>query len=171
MVPLDSGHRYGRPAHSHCIPLELSPTSTARIKSIRLDIGLYGHGREYPLHFVDFGGSHPLLARPQYDDVAAAARCLLWLAGDYRRAWLEGAGDRLQGPVPAGTGFQNERCGSDLFDFRWQGKRVRADWHVRNGGNTRDPAHCLRIYYCWHQGEGRRVLVGEMPSHVRSRMS
>lgn len=111
------------------------------------------------------------IKKAQYDDVAAAARCMLWLAGDYRRARLEGAGDGLQGPVPAGTGFQNERCGGDSFDFRWQGKRVRADWHVRNGGNTRDPARCLRIYYCWHQDEGGRVLVGDMPAHVRSRMS
>ena len=111
------------------------------------------------------------IKKAQYDDVAAAARCLLWLAGDYRRARLEGAGDGLQGPVPVGTGFQNERCGGDSFDFRWQGKRVRADWHVRNGGNTRDPSRCLRIYYCWHQDEGGRVLVGDMPSHVRSRMS
>ncbi len=111
------------------------------------------------------------IKKAQYDDVAAAARCMLWLAGDYRRARLEGAGDGLQGPVPAGTGFQNERCGGDSFDFRWQGRRVRADWHVRNGGNTRDPVRCLRIYYCWHQDEGGRVLVGDMPAHVRSRMS
>ena len=98
------------------------------------------------------------IKKAQYDDVAAAARCMLWLAGDYRRARLEGAGDGLQGPVPAGTGFQNERCGGDSFDFRWQGRRVRADWHVRNGGNTRDPGRCLRIYYCWYQDEGGGCL-------------
>ena len=75
-------------------------------------------------------------------------------------------------PSPAGAGFRNERCGGDSFDFLWQGKRVRADWHVKNGGNTRDPSRCLRIYYCWHEnGEGGQVLVGDMPAHVRSRVS
>ena len=107
-----------------------------------------------------------------YEDVGAAARCLLWLGGDYRRSRLEGAGDGVQGPVPVGSGFRNERCGGDSFDFAWQGKRIQADWHVKSGGNSRNPERCLRIYYCWHEDrEGALVVVGDMPGHVRSRMT
>ena len=118
------------------------------------------------------GRARSSIKKAQYEDVGAAAQCLLWLASAYRRSRLEGAGEGVQGPVPAGAGFRNERCGGDSFDFQWRGKRVRADWHVKNGGNTRDPSRCLRIYYCWHEnGEGGQVLVGDMPAHVRSRVS
>ena len=118
------------------------------------------------------GRARTSVKKALYEDVGAAARCLLWLAGDYRRSRLEGSGDGVQGPVPVGSGFRNERCGGDSFDFGWQGKRVRADWHVKSGGNSRDPARCLRIYYCWHEDrEGGLVVVGDMPAHVRSRVT
>jgi len=118
------------------------------------------------------GRARTSVKKALYEDVGAAARCLLWLAGDYRRSRLEGSGDGVQGPVPVGSGFRNERCGGDSFDFAWQGKRIRADWHVKSGGNSRNPERCLRIYYCWHEdGEGGLVVVGDMPGHVRSRMT
>ena len=110
------------------------------------------------------------IKKARYEDVGLAAQCLAWLAGSYRRARLEGSGSGLQGPVPAGTGVRNDRCGGDSFEFDWQGKRLRADWHIKSGGNTRDPARCLRIYYCWHEdGGGGQVVVADMPAHVRSR--
>ena len=118
------------------------------------------------------GRARTSVKKALYEDVAAAARCLLWLAGDYRRSRLEGSGDGVQGPVPVGSGFRNERCGGDSFDFVWQGKRIWADWHVKSGGNSRNPERCLRIYYSWHEdGEGGLVVVGDMPGHVRSRMT
>ncbi len=110
------------------------------------------------------------IKKARYEDVELAAHCLAWLAGDYRRARLEGAGNSLQGPVPAGSGVRNDRCGGDSFEFDWQGKRLQADWHIKSGGNTRDPARCLRIYYCWHEDDrGGQVVVADMPAHVRSR--
>ena len=112
------------------------------------------------------------IKKARYEDVELAAQCLAWLGGDYRRARLEGRGNSLQGPVPAGSGVRNDRSGGDSFEFDWQGKRLRADWHIKNGGNTRDPARCLRIYYCWHEdGDGGQVVVGDMPAHVRSRVT
>ena len=112
------------------------------------------------------------IKKVRYEDVKLAAQCLAWLGGDYRRARLEGRGNSLQGPVPAGSGVRNDRSGGDSFEFDWQGKRLRADWHIKNGGNTRDPARCLRIYYCWHEdGDGGQVVVGDMPAHVRSRVT
>ena len=112
------------------------------------------------------------IKKAQYEDVGVAAKCLLWLANEYRRSRLEGSGNGLQGPVPAGSGVRNDRCGGDSFEFDWHGKRLRADWHIKSGGNTRDPARCLRIYYCWHEdGDGGQVVVGDMPAHVRSRVT
>ena len=107
-----------------------------------------------------------------YEDVELAAQCLAWLAGDYRRARLQGSGNSLQGPVPVGSAVHNDRSGGDSFEFDWRGKRLQADWHIKSGGNTRDPARCLRIYYCWREdGDGGQVVVGDMPAHVRSRMT
>ncbi len=112
------------------------------------------------------------IKKAQYEDVGVAAKCLLWLADEYRHSRLEGSGNGLQGPVPAGSEVRNDRCGGDSFEFDWQGKRLRADWHIKSGGNTRDPARCLRIYYCWHEnGDGGQVVVGDMPAHVRSRVT
>ena len=103
------------------------------------------------------------IKKTQYEDVETAAKCLLWLAGDYRRARLDGAGDHLRGPIE--SGLWNDRCGGDSFPFDWNGRRVEVEWHVKNGGNTTDPARCLRIYYFWDEA-GRQVVVASMPDHV-----
>ena len=103
------------------------------------------------------------IKKTQYEDVETAAKCLLWLAGDYRRARLDGAGDDLRGPIE--SGLWNDRCGGDSFPFDWNGRRVEVEWHVKNGGNTTDPARCLRIYYFWDEPAGR-VVVASMPDHI-----
>ncbi len=103
------------------------------------------------------------IKKTRYEDFGTAAKCLLWLAGDYRRARLEGAGDDLRGPI--GSGLWNDRCGGDSFPFDWSGKRVEVEWHVKNGGNTTDPARCLRIYYFWDEADSR-VVVASMPDHI-----
>lgn len=103
------------------------------------------------------------IKKTQYEGVETAAKCLLWLAGDYRRARLEGRGDDLRGPIE--SGLWNDRCGGDAFQFDWKDKRVKVDWHVKNGGNTADPARCLRIYYFWDEA-ARRVVVAHMPDHI-----
>ena len=102
---------------------------------------------------------------PKFDDPEAAARCLLWLANDYREARLEGVGDDLRKSI--GNGIRNDRCGDDSFPFKWQGRWVDVGWHVKNGGNTRDPKRCLRIYYFWDT-ENREVIVASMPDHIRT---
>lgn len=38
------------------------------------------------------------IKKARYEDVGLAAQCLVWLAGAYRRARLEGTGNSLQGP-------------------------------------------------------------------------
>lgn len=100
---------------------------------------------------------------PQFEDVGAAARSLVWLAGPYRDGRINGSsGDFVDFPIE--EGIRNSACGGDEFDFMWQGRRYTADWHIKNGGNTRDPRLCLRIYYFW-DAESHQVVVADMPAH------
>lgn len=99
---------------------------------------------------------------PLFEDAGTAARCLRWLANDYRQGRLEGHSD-LRNSMEGG--LKNEPCGADQFKFDWQGKQVDVAWHIKNGGNTRDPARCLRIYYFWDEGS-QRVVIASMPAHI-----
>lgn len=65
------------------------------------------------------------------------------------------------------SGIRNEPCGADAFCIDWQGERREVKWHIKNGGNTRDPARCLRIYYFWDEA-GRQVVIASMPAHIRT---
>lgn len=103
---------------------------------------------------------------PEYRDVEQVARCLLWLANDCLTARVEGASGSIREAVVE-DGVRNSPCGSDTFDFDWQGRRLSADWHIKNGGNTRDPARCLRIYYCFDE-QAQQIIVSDMPAHRRT---
>ena len=49
-------------------------------------------------------------------------------------------------------GFHNEPCGDADLPFspmKWNGRNINVEWHIKNGGNTRDRTRCLRIYYFW----------------------
>ena len=102
---------------------------------------------------------------PQFKDAEAAARCLLWLANEYRERRLNGGDGDLRTRIE--SGIQNDRCGADAFQIDWQGRRANVDWHVKNGGNTRDPARCLRIYYFWDDAS-QQVVIASMPAHLRT---
>lgn len=100
-----------------------------------------------------------------FNDPQTAARCLLWLANEYRDSRMNGAAGDLRKPIA--DGIHNERCGADSFDFAWNGRQVPVEWHIKNGGNTRDPRRCLRIYYFWDE-ESQVVVIATMPAHVRT---
>lgn len=100
-----------------------------------------------------------------FDDPHLAARCLLWLANEYRDSRIYGASGDLRKPVE--EGIHNERCGADSFEFLWDDRRVPVEWHLKNGGNTREPRRCLRIYYFWDE-ESQMVVVATMPAHIRT---
>jgi len=100
-----------------------------------------------------------------FDDPQAAARCLLWLANEYRDSRINGSSGDLRKPID--EGIHNERCGADSFDFDWGSHRVLVEWHIKNGGNTRDPRRCLRIYYFWDE-ESQLVVIATMPAHIRT---
>lgn len=100
-----------------------------------------------------------------FQEPATAARCLLWLADKCRDRRIHGGGSLDDAPVA--EGLWNSPCGADSFSFDFQGHRLEADWHVKNGGNTRDPARCLRIYYGWDPAT-QQIVVAEMPAHRRT---
>jgi hypothetical protein len=82
---------------------------------------------------------------PEFEEFQTAARCLLWLANEYYDRRVGCTGGSLRDEA-IGDGIRNAHCGGDQFDLDWQGQRYTADWHIKNGGNTRDPRRCLRIY-------------------------
>lgn len=100
-----------------------------------------------------------------FDDPSLAARCLLWLANEYRDSRINGSTGDLRKPLE--EGIRNDRCGADSFEFGWNGKNVLVEWHIKNGGNTRDPVRCLRIYYFWDE-EMQSVTIVSMPGHIRT---
>ena len=106
-----------------------------------------------------------------YEDVGLVARCLLWLADEYREARIGGNNPNLMGRIDAiDEGVFNRPCGGDSFDCVWNGRSWRVDWHIKSGANTRDPRRCLRIYYFWDD-ESRKVVIASMPAHRRSALS
>ncbi len=109
-------------------------------------------------------GAKNELKKARYADVETVAQVIEWLGGEYRDGRIHGQGDDLRVPLP---GLHNRRCGADSFEFLWGGRKRRVEWHVKNGGNTRDPARCLRIYYWWDD-KRREVVIASMPGHRRS---
>jgi hypothetical protein len=109
------------------------------------------------------------IRKAEFKDASQAARCLLWLANDLRQSKLDGAGGTLADRVIE-PGVRNAHCGSDAFEIEWQGKTRLVEWHIKNGGNTRDPGRCLRIYYFWDD-PSQQAVIAFMPAHRRTEAS
>lgn len=110
-----------------------------------------------------------MVKEPEFEDARMAATCLAWLANEARQS-LIGKSDLLLSDAPVADGVKNAHCGGDEFDLQWQGRRFTADWHVKNGGNTRDPKRCLRIYWFWDDNT-QQVVLADMPAHRRTAIS
>lgn len=110
--------------------------------------------------------AHRGARNPVFTDVETAARCLLWLASECRDQRING-GDGSINNLTIMDGIQNASCGADTYEFDWNGRRFSADWHIKNGGNTRDPTRCLRIYYCFDP-QTLQIVVSDMPAHRRT---
>ncbi len=99
-----------------------------------------------------------------FADIAQAARCVMWLGNFYRDTRLNGAGVTLR-DYPVEPGIWNSPCGADEFAVEWRGRSRVADWHIKTGGNKRDPIRALRIYYFWDAASSQ-VVVASMPGHA-----
>lgn len=103
--------------------------------------------------------------RPQYQDPELTARAVAWLAEECRNRRMSGGGELAN--IPIGYGLENAPCGTDSFTVIYQTRRIEIDWHVKNGGNTRSPERCLRIYYGWDD-VSEQIIVADLPAHRRS---
>ena len=105
------------------------------------------------------------IKKATFTDIALAARSLRWLAVCCRDRRINGGGSLAN--ITIEQGVENAPCGSDTFSFDLHGRKFEADWHIKTGGNTRDPCRCLRIYYAWDE-TSQQIIVADMPSHRRS---
>lgn len=103
-----------------------------------------------------------------FQDVAVVANCVRWLAGHARDRFIDGGGALAN--IPVFDGVTNAPCGGDEYIFDYQGRRLSANWHLKNGGNTRQPERCLRIYYAF-DAQYRQIVVSDMPAHIRTAAS
>lgn len=108
------------------------------------------------------------IKKAEFQDPGVAAKAIRWLAFEGRDRRIEGGGTIAN--IPIFPGVDNAPCGTDSFEFEWQGRRMTAHWHVKNGGNTRSPKRCLRIYYCFDEVT-QQIVVADMPAHRRSDVS
>lgn len=100
-----------------------------------------------------------------FQDVAAAAKGIRWLTAEARNRFINGGGALAN--IPVFDGVTNAPCGADEYAFEFQGRRLSAIWHLKNGGNTRQPERCLRIYYAFDE-QTRQIIVSDMPAHRRT---
>lgn len=102
---------------------------------------------------------------PLFGDVELAGRCLDWLATECRDRRMNGGGTIAN--IPIGDGIENAPAGSDGFEIYFEGRTININWHLKSGGNTRDPARRLRIYYGLDELT-QQIIVADMPAHRRS---
>lgn len=102
---------------------------------------------------------------PEFEDVTLVARAIAWLATVQHDRRVNGGGSLRD--VQVENGILNSPCGGDTYPADWKGRRYEVDWHVKNGGNVRDPKRCLRIYYFW-EAETQQTIIDHLPSHRRT---
>lgn len=102
---------------------------------------------------------------PEFEDVTLVARSIAWLATIQHDRRINGGGSLRD--VQVENGILNSPCGGDTYTADWKGRRYEVDWHVKNGGNLRDPKRCLRIYYFW-EAETQQTIIDHLPSHRRT---
>lgn len=85
-----------------------------------------------------------------------------WLATVQHEIRKAGGGSLRDMPIEGG--ILNSPCGGDTYRAEWNGRSYQVDWHVKTGGNSRDPKRCLRIYYFW-EPELQQTVIDHLPSH------
>ena len=102
---------------------------------------------------------------PEFEDVTLVARAIAWLATIQHNRRVNGGGSLRD--VQVENGILNSPCGGDTYAADWKGRRYEVDWHIKTGGNVRDPKRCLRIYYFW-EPETQQTIIDHLPSHRRT---
>lgn len=153
-----------------------------QLEGVIRDVGSAAPSDELPLpqawsEFVDWiDGKYPdrvvltpaarrMVKAPAFEDVEAAARAVTWLATEHHARRIDGGGSLRDCQVE--NGVRNSPCGGDTYKTNWRGRPYDVDWHVKNGGNTRDPKKCLRIYYFW-EPEACLTVIDHLPGHIKT---
>ncbi|MGN6122278.1 MAG: hypothetical protein ACTHOJ_04900 [Sphingomonas oligoaromativorans] len=119
--------------------------------------------RNFPGRLVLTSHARREVKSPDFEDIELTGRTLSWLADEYRTARMEG-GDAALPDYHLEPGVRNCPCGGDTYETTWKSKKRNVDWHVKNGGSTRDPTRCFRVYYFWDD-HGKQVVVDHLPGH------
>lgn len=122
----------------------------------------------YPDKVVLTPSARRLARSPEFDDVSLVARSITWLATVQHDRRINGGGPLRDENIE--NGILNAPCGGDTYRTSWKGRSYDVEWHVKNGGNARDPKRCLRIYYFWEQ-ELQQTVIDALPAHRRTGMS
>ena len=116
----------------------------------------------YPDKILLTPAARRMARSPEFEDVTLVARSIAWLATVQRDRRINGGGSLKN--VQVENGILNSPCGGDIYAVDWKGRRYEVDWHIKNGGNMRDPKRCLRIYYFW-EPETQQTVIDHLPSH------
>ena len=117
------------------------------------------------------GSARRELSNAEFEDVGLAARCIHWLAHDYRNECIRGGDPHRHGRIDRiGDEVVNRPCDADCFECNWGGHSHRVEWCLQCGTDTCGPRHSLRIYYFWDD-ETQRVVVASMPPHGKATMA
>lgn len=122
----------------------------------------------YPDKIILTSAARRLARSPEFKNVELVARCIKWLATFQQNRRVEGGGslDNIQ----VEKGIRNTPCNGDTYSIMWKGRSYDVDWHIKNGGNTRNPERCLRIYYFW-EPELKLTVIDHLPSHRKTGMT
>ena len=113
-----------------------------------------------------------------FEDVELVYKALLLLGREYRDMKLHGGSTRNQGfnqklgelglvEEPSGDSSRLKAQGEE-FLVMYDGRKRLLERHLKNGGNTRDPRRCFRLYF-FYDDEKHLVVVGSLPAHLTTR--
>lgn len=135
--------------------------------------------QHYPNTITITNKAARLAAGSIFEDVPTVYKALQLMATEYRdtKMGVSGAYDRFETGLrdlglqitPAFANGSAHNSGSDAV-LQYRGRKQVLDLHIKNGGNTRDPARCLRIYFFWSD-EDNMCIVGALPEHIRTIMT
>jgi hypothetical protein len=117
---------------------------------------------EHPDRVILTSRARRMIGKPEYQDVGRVARAVHWLATDHFDRRVGGGGSVRD--VELEPGVRNSPCGGDEYPVHWRGRTYTVDWHIKAGGNTRNPKRCLRIYYFW-EPEMQMTVIDHLPGH------
>ena len=115
-----------------------------------------------------------------FTDVELCFRAVMLLADEYRSMKTNGGAEkRTEFQEGLDTlGLEYTKTGEKHllkekgreFIVEYRERNCLLEWHLKNGGNTRDPARCFRLYFFWDD-ETEQVVIGSMPGHLETRLS